>query len=466
LGARPGELAAIAADPRAWLLEQIRKPPAMIPELKGLASSEQVLQEYFAARDERQEQKQKKKTAGKVDKEANRADSPDAAAVVASIRKTLLPHYLSQAEARVRSAVRSTGSFHERLVQFWTNHFAVSVDKPVCLGIAGSLENEAIRPRVTGRFADLLAAVERHPAMIAYLDNLYSVGRNSRLARGAAKRARNSERKIDINENLAREILELHTLGVSGGYSQQDVTAFARVLTGWSIGGGRGPLQGGTPGRFHFRDNVHEPGSQTVVGKSYREAGQSQGEAVLADLARHPATARHLATKLVRHFVADEPPEPCVDRVAKAYRDNDGDLPSMYRALIDSPEAWSEAGSKYKTPQDFAYSAYRALNVEPKEQRALLAPFELLGQRPYSPGSPAGWPDTSRDWDGADALMKRIEWTVALADRLGTSRDPLPTARESLGPFATQQLTDGLARAASKSQGTALLLLSPEFLRR
>lgn len=456
LGARPGELRAIGADPRDWLREQIRRPPPLPDHLKRLSSSQQVLQQFFAQREDR---KAERKT-GTKDK------APDAAALAGSIRKTLLPHYLAQAEARARTAIRSTASFHERLVQFWTNHFAVSVDKPICLGLAGALENEAVRPNVTRRFIDLLRAVEKHPAMIAYLDNQYSVGPNSPLARTAARRRAAAERKIDINENLAREILELHTLGVNGGYTQADVTSFAKVITGWSIGGGQGALAGGVPGRFHFRENAHEPGAQKLLGKTYGEAGIAQGEAVLADLAAHPSTARFLATKLTRHFVADDPPVECVDRLAEAYRKNDGDLPSVYRALIECDAAWTLAGSKFKTPQDFAYSTYRGIDVEPPEQRALLAPFELLGQRPYSPGSPAGWPDTSRDWDGADALMKRIEWTVALTDRVGSTRAPQSAAQDLLGPLAGEQLLDTLGRAASSHQGLALLLLSPQFLRR
>jgi uncharacterized protein (DUF1800 family) len=302
--------------------------------------------------------------------------------------------------------------------------------------------------------------------MITYLDNQYSVGPNAQLARAAARRAAAADRKIDINENLAREILELHTLGVDSGYTQADVTTFAKVISGWSIGGGEGRLAGGVPGRFHFRDNVHEPGAQTLLGKTYREDGLAQGEAVLADLAVHPSTARFLATKLARHFIADEPPAACVEQLSAAYRESDGDLPSLYRALIDCESAWESAGSKYKAPQDFVYSTYRGLDLAPKEQRALLAPFELLGQRPYSPGSPAGWPDTAKDWDGADALMKRIEWIVALSDRVGSTRIPLNVAQDTLGPLASEQLLDSLDNATSSTQGLALLLLSPQFLRR
>ncbi|HKE43911.1 MAG TPA: DUF1800 domain-containing protein [Steroidobacteraceae bacterium] len=454
LGARPGELDHIGDDPRGWLRSQVLHTPMAPGELAALKPSDEILRAFFAAREER---KDKKKAAAAKGDEAQKVGN--------LIRDALLPHYLAQAEARVRIAARTEAPFHERLVQFWTNHFAVSVDKPVCLGIAGCLENEAIRPHVTGHFGDMLRAVEQHPAMIAYLDNQSSAGPDSQIARFASRRG-NGQHKVGINENLAREILELHTLGVDGGYTQADVTTFAKVLTGWSIGGGKGRLAGGTEGRYFFRENLHQPGAETLLGKTYTQSGEGQGLAVLGDLGRHPSTAKHLATKLARHFIADDPPAESVEKIAAAFRSSDGHLPTTYRALIDAPHAWEGYPAKFKTPQDFIHSTYRAFDVTPPEQRALLAPFEVLGQRIYSPGSPAGWPDTSKDWDGSDALMKRIEWSVAVGDRLASLRAPLDTAGQALGPALTQHTEDALHRAASTSQGLSLLLLSPEFQRR
>ncbi len=271
--------------------------------------------------------------------------------------------------ARAQSAALTTRPFAERLVHFWSNHFAVSADKGVVFGLAGTLENEAIRPHVAGRFVDLLTAVEQHPAMIAFLDNQYSVGKDSTAAAFAARfrappRA-GQKRQFGINENLAREILELHTLGVNGGYSQADVTSFAEIITGWSIGGGKGRLAGGVPGRFYFRDNLHEPGPKVFLGKTYSESGQAQGEAVLTDLARRPETANFIATKLVRHFIADDPPPAAVNRVARAFLKSDGDLPQVYAALIESPESWNAEARKFKTPEDFVF-----LDFESFERRA------------------------------------------------------------------------------------------------
>jgi uncharacterized protein (DUF1800 family) len=462
LGARPGELALAAADPRAWLTAQIRGA-APLAGNTPLAPSDQIFTEVLAARDERQ---QMKREAG--------AEPSGSAAVAAfnPVRDAYLPHYRAQVLARAQSAALTTRPFAERLVHFWTNHFAVSADKGAVFGIAGTLEREAIRPNVNGRFVDLLTAVEQHPAMIAFLDNQYSVGKDSELALLAARRAARQgasdkpKRDFGINENLAREILELHTVGVNGGYTQKDVTTFAQIITGWSIGGGKGRLAGGTPGRFYFRDNLHEPGAKTFLGKTYTEEGQRQGEAVLADLSRHPATAHFIATKLVRHFVADDPPRAAVERVAHAFHKSGGDLPRVYAALIEAPEAWDAEMRKFKTPEDFVFSSLRALNVSPRQPDEVIRSFDLLGQRQYTPGSPAGWPDTSKSWDGSDALMHRVLWASRAASRYEQGIDPVDLAASSLGKYARPETLTALRRASSSSQALALLLMSPEFQRR
>jgi uncharacterized protein (DUF1800 family) len=472
LGARPGDLAAAASDPRAWLWAQIAGP-AQLAGNTPLAPSDQIFTEVLAARDERQEMRREATVrSAAVDTTAAGAT---AAAAFNPVRDAYLPHYRAQVLARAQSAALTARPFAERLVHFWTNHFAVSADKGAVFGIAGTLENEAIRPNVNGRFADLLTAVEQHPAMIAFLDNQYSVGKDSELALLAARRAARQEivgapaqpkREFGINENLAREILELHTLGVNGGYTQNDVTSFAQIITGWSIGGGKGRLAGGTPGRFYFRDNLHEPGAKTFLGKTYTEDGRQQGEAVLADLSRHPATARFIATKLVRHFVADDPPPATVERVAHAFRKSGGDLPHVYAALIEAPEAWDAKMRKFKTPEDLVFSTLRALNVSPRQPEEIVRSFDLLGQRQYVPGSPAGWPDTSKSWDGSDALMHRVLWASRAASRYERGIDPVELAASSLGAYARPETLTALRRASSSSQALALLLMSPEFQRR
>ncbi len=452
LGARPGDLAAAATDPRAWLAAQI-KGAAPLAVNTPLSPSDQIFTALLAAREERQEMKR-----------TSAAQDP-----VNVVREAYLPHYRAQVLARAQSAALTSRPFAERLVHFWSNHFAISADKGVIFGLAGTLENEAIRPHVGGRFIDLLLAVEQHPAMIAFLDNQYSVGKDSEAARFAARRFGGGgapKRQFGINENLAREILELHTLGVNGGYSQADVTSFAQIITGWSIGGGKGRLAGGSPGRFYFRDNLHEPGAKVFLGKTYGEDGQRQGEAVLADLARNPATAQFIATKLVRHFVADDPPPAAVERVSHAFLKSGGDLPQVYAALIASPESWDADARKFKTPEDFVFSTLRSLNISPSQPEEVLRSFDLLGQRQYTPGSPAGWPDTSKNWDGSDALMHRVLWASRVAAKYDRGMDPLDIAASSLGGYARPETVTALRRAASSDQALALLLMSPEFQRR
>jgi uncharacterized protein (DUF1800 family) len=456
LGAKPGDLAAAAGDPRAWLKAQIQGAVPLASD-SALARSDQIFAGLLAAREQRQRM------------QAAAAQTGDAQ-VANAIREAYQPHYRAQVLARAQSAALTTRPFAERLVHFWSNHFAVSADKGVVFGLAGTLENEAIRPNVGGRFVDLLTSVEQHPAMIAFLDNQYSAGKDSMAARFASRRVdtgRNpANRQLGINENLAREILELHTLGVNGGYSQADVISFAQVITGWSIGGGKGRLAGGEPGRFYFRENLHQPGAKVLLGKTYTEQGIRQGEAVLADLSRRPETARFIATKLVRHFIADDPPPAAVGRVARVFLKSGGDLPQVYAALIESPEGWQPDARKFKTPEDFVFSTLRSLNVSPTQPEEVIRTFALLGQRQYTPGSPAGWPDISKSWDGSDALMHRVLWASRVGAKYESGVEPSELAASSLGAYARPETLTALGRATSSGQAVALLLMSPEFQRR
>jgi len=450
LGARPGEIERARSDARGWLQKQLTGSRTVPDDIRRLPSSADIFKTYSELRRERSDVK---------------SDGEAAKRRLGGLRAKLVPYYLDQVAARYRVAVHTEESLRERLVHFWTNHFAVSADKPQVLALAGALENEAIRPHVAGRFADMLNAVEMHPAMILYLDNQASIGPDSQLAQRRGRRGANSERKLGINENLAREILELHTLGVDGGYTQQDVTTFARALTGWSIGTDRF-ARGGEPGKFAFHDGAHEPGTKTILGTRYSQSGIAQPHAVLADLARHPATARHIASKLARHFIADEPPSDAIDHIAKAFLDSDGDLPAVHRAVLDTPAAWAAPATKLKTPHELVVSTFRALDFVPSEPRQVAAPFELLGQRPYTPGSPAGWPDTATQWDGPDALLKRIEWAGSVAARVASREQPLSLGERSLGAALNERTRVAITRAASAEQGITLLLASPEFQRR
>jgi len=455
LGARPGELALIGGDAREWLRAQLRAPPPVLGAA-DLRPSSQILAQALELRHEIQAQRKQAATAGSAG-----SDAADPAQK--RLPQFLRPIYAAEVTARLQHAVATERPFLERLTQFWSNHFAVSIDKQFLAGLAGSFEREAIRPHVLGSFTDMLLAVETHPAMQLYLDNYLSVGPNSAAAQ---RRARRQAARIGINENLAREILELHTLGVGGGYSQKDVTTFAEVITGWSIGGEGGRFGGGEPGRFVFRPELHEPGAKVVLGRRYPDEGFGQGVAVLRDLAHERATAQFIATKLARHFIQDEPPPAAVARVADAFTASGGDLPSVYGALIDAREGWLRPLAKYKTPADYLVSSFRGLAVPVEADHAPLAPFELLGQRTWSPGAPAGWPDRSADWDVAAGLMKRIQWADAIGARLGNRRDAMQLAPQLLGANLTEPTRAAVAHAASAAQALTLLLAAPEFMRR
>ncbi|MFC3714397.1 DUF1800 family protein [Sphingoaurantiacus capsulatus] len=432
-------------DPRRWLLGQLESydpRPAVIAALPGGNANAAAYLDLVVARQERR-----------------RAAESGMPAEPAPMRGGPRDAYLDQATARLGHALTAPAPFVERLVHFWANHFAVSVDRNIILGLAGNLEFEAIRPHVLGRFCDMLLAVERHPAMLMYLDQVRSVGPDSRAATRAAQP---EARQRGLNENLAREILELHTLGVTGGYAQTDVQELAKGLTGWTVAGLRGA--GGTPGTVLFRPVVHQPGERTLLGKRYPAAGEAQSRAMLLDLAAHPATARHVATKLARHFVADEPPAALVDRLAKAFQASGGDLPTVYRALIDAPEASAATAPKFKSPWDWTVSSLRALGVREANRRAVRT-VAALGQPVWRPGSPAGWGDVTATWAGSDALMRRVEVAQQLAMRL-PDIDARALSPRLFDGAVSSTTTAVLAGAESPAQATALLLAAPEFQRR
>jgi uncharacterized protein (DUF1800 family) len=377
---------------------------------------------------------------------------------------------------RYRIAATTSTPFVERLVHFWSNHFAISIDKNSARLLAAPMEREAIRPHVLGDFADLLAAVETHPGMLLYLDNAASVGDDSMLAQRAERR--DAKRKLGLNENLAREILELHTLGVDGGYAQQDVVELAKAITGWGTPLRRdlqnarasGMTSGatasdGATSAFVFRPGAHEPGARSVLGKRYAEAGEAQGRAILRDLALHPATARHLSQKLARHFVSDVPPPALIERMTVAYLRSGGSLPALYRAMIDDDAAWSADARKFKTPEDFVVSAMRAgaMQIE-RRPLILMRLLQQLGQPTFTPRSPAGFPDTAADWASGDALRKRMQASGVLAEQLATTRKPIELAIEILGADAVQgPFAELLRRAGSQQEGFAVLFSSPAF---
>ncbi len=343
-GGASGDFASAATDPRGFLKAELARPNAALLEQPSLRPSAELSKAFFAFAAEVRKQRAaaaKSAQTPPAELQAQMADRPVASAQPVppgeqpepqqpntvrppepAVRETPQPvdiivkTYRAEALARFQRATLSEAGFVERLVTFWSNHFCISASKggPVRI-LAGAFEREAIRPHVLGRFSDMLLAVEQHPAMLLFLDNQQSLGPSSRAG---------INRKRGLNENLAREILELHTLGVGGGYTQQDVTSLARIITGWTFVGPDGRL--GDPGNFAFNVNAHEPGSHTLLGKSYPDTGLAQGHDALKDLARHPSTAKFIATKLARHFVADVPPPALVARLAQRFTKTDGDL--------------------------------------------------------------------------------------------------------------------------------------------
>ena len=347
---------------------------------------------------------------------------------------------------------------------FWSNHFTVSRTRAIVGPAIPAYEREAIRPYVFGRFADMLKAVCRHPCMLEYLDNIVSIGPQSDVGRRRLARAGDAR---TLNENLAREILELHTLGVNGGYGQQDVIELAKAISGWSHGGFR-PPQDPRPvhGDFEFRLVFHEPGPKTVLGRIYSEAGADEGLAIFDDLARHPATAQHLATRLVRHFIADDPPADAVTRIARVFLASDGDLAAVSRALVDLDAVWREPLPKVKTHYEFVVAVHRAFGNATATAADVVAPLKTLGQPPFSAPSPQGWGDTARDWVAPAALLRRIEWVRSFAGFLPATLHPARFLDDVIGPVASDATREGVARAPSGDAAIALVLASAEFQRR
>ncbi|WP_293353335.1 DUF1800 family protein [Phenylobacterium sp.] len=461
LGARPGEIAEAARDPRGYLKGQIRRDGADLFKTDG-ETANQRLAEFQAYRRERAMARSAPASDGK----------PEEDSAVRAARQFIRQNAAGDILGRVQLAAVTDAGFRERWALFWANHFTVSASKVQTATLVGPYENEAIRPHVFGRFADLLGAAETHPAMLLYLDQVQSVGPNSQAAqfqrRGAARRQapRNEarpRRDPGLNENLAREILELHTVGVDGGYAQADVTEFARALTGLSIAG---PRDAGVEGVV-FRGQAHEPGERTVMGVRYAAGGKEQAGSVLADLAARPQTARFVCAKLARHFVADDPPPALVTRLEKAWISTHGDLARVAETLVDAPEAWAAQPAKFKTPYEFVVSSYRALGQEPRDLGQVNAALNGLGQRPFGAPSPKGWPDEAGPWAASDALVKRMQFAQALGAVAGPQvQDPVALADQTLGVRLSPASAKAISRAESRAEAVALLLMTPEFQRR
>jgi uncharacterized protein (DUF1800 family) len=484
-GGASGDLANAASDPRGFVKAELGRPNVLL-EVPGLLSTPGLAKAVFAYQ---AEVKQAREAAAKSAASSEAAPAPrvtetsdktpvmeapakggaanaamqspdamqpNAAKQPAQPLNIIQKTYRGEALARLQRAVIAECGFVERLVAFWSNHFCISANKGELGRMwAGSFEREAIRPHVLGRFGDMLKAVEQHPAMLFFLDNQQSLGPDSRAGQN---------RKRGLNENLAREIMELHTLGVGGGYSQDDVTSLARIITGWTFAGPQGQL--GAPGSFVFNANAHQPGAQHLLGKIYENNGLAQGEAALADIARHPSTAKFIARKFARHFVADEPPPALVARLQDVFRKSDGDLRALATVLLDSDEAWQAPLTKLRSPYEFLVATGRLLARIPEDPGPFLGGLNLLGQPLWTPSGPNGFPDTNAAWAAPEGMKLRLDISAQIASRLGGNIDPRDLLEFAAADAASPETRRTIELAESRQQALALLLMSPEFQRR
>ncbi|NPU11272.1 DUF1800 family protein [Bradyrhizobium sp. 83012] len=491
-GGASGDFVNAASDPRGFVKAELLRPNGALLEVPGLLATPALADAVFAYQDEvkRTREAAAKSEVASEQPGQTRGLSMDAAgmpvtvppaaaspsagtaaagepapAMLAAPAKPAPPQqppnvvqktFRAEALARLQRAVLADCGITERLVAFWSNHFCISAAKGELARMwAGAFEREAIRPHVLGRFADMLKAVEQHPAMLFFLDNQDSLGPDSRAGQN---------RKRGLNENLAREIMELHTLGVGGGYTQEDVTSLARIITGWSFAGRNG--RNAAPGSFVFNVNAHQPGPQTLLGKIYQDNGLAQGEAALADLARHASTAKFIATKLARHFVADDPPPALVTRLEAAFRTTDGDLKAVTLALLDSDEAWSAPLTKIRSPYEFLVAGGRLLARVPEDPGFYLNSLNTLGQPLWAPAGPNGFADSNAMWAAPEGMKLRLDISAQLASRLGNNLDPRDLLDLVAGGATSAETRRTIERAESRQQALALLLMSPEFQRR
>lgn len=436
LGARPGELSKIARNPKDNILYQIE---AKQPQSSRFQKTDELLRKTRHGELLREDERK----AVTTENMSNVKPEPPFEQIT----------FRDEAAAKFDALKTTEHPFIERLVLFWTNHFSIAIRKGSAVrATAGSFEREAIRPFIFGRFSDMLKAVVQHPSMLIYLDNVQSIGPNSRVGR---------QNQRGLNENLAREILELHTLGVNGGYSQNDVTQFARILTGWTI---VGPTEDAIyGGRFTFSPVRHEPGIHSVLGKEYHETDIGQGISVLNDLAKHAATARNIAQKICRHFLSENPPEELVNKIASVFLLSDGDLLKVIRALILDPLSWSMPLQKIRSPLLYIVGILRAVDRHP-DTPAVLQAMELLGQPLWNPPGPNGFSDNSETWGSPENLVSRLDIAARWSQLNGRS-DPIKIMDDTLGDFLSSETREAVLRAENRPQALAILFMSPEFQR-
>ena len=422
LGRRAGE--ALPADPRGWLLDQLAPGPAL--QVSPLPDTPAALRAIQQERDARRNTMDDRSTA---------------------LRATIRAMLQADQADMLGQAIDTDTPFHERLVWFWANHFTVSTRRGELHPLIGPYIREAIRPHVTGQFADMLLAVMRHPAMLIYLDNVSSAGPDSRAGQ---------HRGAGLNENLARESLELHTVTPAAGYSQADVTSYAAILTGWSV-----DMKADQPG-YAFRPNLHQPGPKSLLGRQFPE-GEAGGIAALQFLATHPSTYQALAIALARHFIADDPPADAVARIATSLSSSNGDLGHAAAAMVAEPAAWRPL-AKLRTPTEYVVAAMRALGPVQPDRAKLVGVLQGLGQGMWNAPLPNGWRDRAADWSDPETLLRRVDWAYAIGAR-AADQDPALVAT-CLDTLLRPQTEAAMQHAGSRAEAITLMLASPEFMRR
>ena len=439
LGAAPGEIESVASDPKAWLSKQLDSTLSDTFPSSGLSTTADTLYEFMMLNRERR---------------ALKKSGADITDITKKRRNFLRSTQKTETDRRLNFSVETQSPFYERLTRFWTNHFSVSAKNGQMRLIVGAYEREAIRPNIMGSFANLAEQAIFHPAMLMYLDNQGSIGPNSKVGLRRAK---------GLNENLAREVMELHTITTNAHYSQEDVTEFARALTGWTIR--RNWKRPDLFGRSAFGKNRHEPGIRYVLGQPYDEAGGDQAKNILLDFCSNENTAHNVAYKLAKHFLADSPPATLVDKLKAAFLDTGGNLKAVYEVLIDAYEMWESAPQKVKTPQELITSTARLIGLDAAMTNRPNAVLRSFAQTQFGAPTPEGWSDDAADWIGADALTKRIEWANRVGKR-NADLDALDLIQQALGETLGDDSRESIARAESASDALALALLCPEFQRR
>ncbi len=447
----PAELAAIrfgmglpaqGASDAAALLAGLSGPDPMLAAFPGPTVDDAVLfKQRFT--------ETAKRSRAENTVEANKADK--------AIRRERRAAQTTSVRRAMARALDAPSGFRERLVRFWADHFTVVSRGAYAQLLPDAFEDEAIRPHITGRFADMLQASTLHPAMLEYLDQAQSVGPNSRNGR---------RHKRGLNENLAREVIELHTLGVGAPYAQADVTQMAELLTGLSLS-----KQG-----FVFRPELAEPGSETVLGVTYAGDGVDPIRAVLDDIATRPDTAAHIARKLAVHFVSDTPDEAIVQAMTRAFTDTDGDLATVYGAMLDHPSAWAPDLAKARQPFDFIVAALRALDLDGTRissigdgpfRRVIYDALALMGQPWQTPRGPDGWPEATEAWITPQLLAARVTWAMEVPSRLLPELpEPASVVARAFGSAPDERVVWAAARAETRAEGLGVIFASPMFNRR